>query len=156
MWNLSAAVCCMQLQGLPAGGAVCYEETVKRSQGLAWEFFFFFSPSHSSYADRHTTWRTRIVGRRARIQRINCGGFTIQGAEQRTLHPGQHFGRIRCIFQEEPSLSGSRRKKNWLRSVGSVSQVAFPSHPPTPLTLLSVPGVWRQGPGWKTWRRRSR
>lgn len=27
------------------------------------------SASHSSYADRHTTWRTRIVGRRARIQR---------------------------------------------------------------------------------------
>ncbi|MED6290918.1 hypothetical protein CHARACLAT_018297 [Characodon lateralis] len=21
--------------------------------------------------------------------------------------------------------------------------------PPTPLSLLSVPGVWRQGPGWK-------
>lgn len=38
----------------------------------AWPGNLLFA-SHSSYADRHTTWRTRIVGRRARIQRINRG-----------------------------------------------------------------------------------
>lgn len=109
--------------------------------------------SHSSYADRHTTWRTRTVGRRARIQRINSG----------TRHPGRprkYRVRGENVEGTSGSLEGASRawiqRTNWLRTVECVcvSQIVPLSsaitqvYPPTPLTL-SVPGVWRRGPGSK-------
>lgn len=64
-----------QTQFCAARGRCALRRNVEERLGLAWEFALP-SASHSSYADRHTTWRTRIVGRRARIQRRNRSTLT--------------------------------------------------------------------------------
>ena len=70
-FRCSGSVWPVQAPPRPAGVAAGCGDAEWRRDG-AWPGNLLLA-SHSSYADRHTTWRTRIVGRRARIQRTDRG-----------------------------------------------------------------------------------
>lgn len=84
-FRCSASVWPVQAPARPAGVAAGCGDAEWRRDG-AWPGNLLLA-SHSSYADRHTTWRTRIVGRRARIQRTV--GFNIQKGRESTLRRGR-------------------------------------------------------------------
>lgn len=116
-------------------------------------------------ADWYTTWRTRIVGRRARIQRINYGD--LKAGKTSKVHWEGHGGLERATelawdcrarLDLEDKLAA---KCAWQRVPDRVSLLC--SHPGfsprththTPLALCSA-RVWRQGIIYsqKTWKRR--
>lgn len=105
-------------------------------------------------ADWYTTWRTRVVGRRARIQRINYGDLKAGKTSKvhreglRRSRTGDGLARVcRARLDLQDKLAA---KCAWQRVPDRVSLLC--SHPGfsprththTPLALYSA-GVWRQG-----------
>lgn len=78
-------------------------------------------------------------------------GFNTQEGQESTLGRDDKLGRIEDFkrgCRPRLDLAAKLTVKCWLCVPDRASLLCYHPGPPTPLTL-SVPGVWRQGPGLK-------
>lgn len=111
------------------------------------------SASHSSYADRHTTWRTRIVGRRARIQRRTRRNPTSTTPPAIILPDPPGLGRRDALLDAAAGIGEIKRAPSAVSVLDRVPPpppLLSPRSPHTHLSHSRLQGCGDRGPGLET------